>query len=59
MGAVGASALVSAILFWPATHVMFPNGIVVGTGDNLLGTCAPTLGAPGPRTALANTLDRL
>ncbi len=29
MGAVGASALVSAILFWPATHWMFPNGIVV------------------------------
>ena len=30
MGAVGASALVSAILFWPATHMMFPNGITVG-----------------------------
>ena len=29
MGAVGASALVSAILFWPATHIMFPNGVVV------------------------------
>jgi K(+)-stimulated pyrophosphate-energized sodium pump len=29
MGAVGASAIVSAILFWPATHMMFPNGIVV------------------------------
>ena len=29
MGAVGASALVSAILFWPATHMMFPNGVVV------------------------------
>ncbi len=29
MGAVGASALVSAILFWPATHLMFPNGITV------------------------------
>ncbi len=27
MGSVGASALVSAILFWPATHMMFPNGI--------------------------------
>src|SRR5881396_673092 len=25
MGAVGASALVSAILFWPATHRLFPN----------------------------------
>ena len=24
MGAVGASALVSAILFWPATHLLFP-----------------------------------
>src|SRR6185295_5868455 len=30
MGAVGASAVVSAILFWPATHRLFPNGIVVG-----------------------------
>ncbi len=29
MGAVGASALVSAILFWPATHIMFPNGVEV------------------------------
>ncbi len=29
MGAVGASALVSAILFWPATHMMFPNGLTV------------------------------
>ncbi len=29
MGAVGASALVSAILFWPATHMMFPNGVAV------------------------------
>ena len=29
MGAVGASALVSAILFWPATHWMFPNGVIV------------------------------
>ncbi|MFN2475167.1 MAG: sodium-translocating pyrophosphatase [Chthoniobacterales bacterium] len=29
MGAVGASALVSAILFWPATHLMFPKGITV------------------------------
>ncbi|MBA2242439.1 MAG: sodium-translocating pyrophosphatase [Chthoniobacterales bacterium] len=28
MGAVGASALCSAILFWPATHMLFPNGIV-------------------------------
>ncbi len=31
MGAVGASALVSAILFYPATHLMFPNGVVVGS----------------------------
>src|SRR5947208_7957799 len=30
MGAVGASALVSAILFWPATHRLFPNGLTVG-----------------------------
>ena len=29
MGAVGASALVSAVLFWPATHLMFPNGVAV------------------------------
>ncbi|HEV2095105.1 MAG TPA: sodium-translocating pyrophosphatase [Chthoniobacterales bacterium] len=30
MGGVGASALVSAILFWPATHNLFPNGVTVG-----------------------------
>src|SRR5215203_3409617 len=30
MGAVGASALCSAILFWPATHMLFPDGIAVG-----------------------------
>ena len=29
MGAVGASAVVSAVLFWPATHMMFPDGVVV------------------------------
>ena len=29
MGAVGASAVVSAILFWPATHKLFPNGITM------------------------------
>jgi K(+)-stimulated pyrophosphate-energized sodium pump len=29
MGAVGASALVSAILFWPATHQLFPNGLTI------------------------------
>src|SRR4051812_21469826 len=30
MGAVGMSALVSAILFWPATHQLFPDGIMIG-----------------------------
>src|SRR6202171_4427141 len=30
MGAVGASALVSAILFWPATHRLFPDGLAIG-----------------------------
>src|SRR5437870_7728392 len=30
MGAVGASALVSAILFWPATHYLFPRGLTIG-----------------------------
>ena len=30
MGAVGASALVSAVLFWPATHMMFADGIRIG-----------------------------
>ncbi len=29
MGGVGASAVVSAILFWPATHRLFPNGITI------------------------------
>src|SRR2546422_8942589 len=29
MGAVGARALVSAILFWPATHYYFPNGVTI------------------------------
>ena len=29
MGAVGMSALVSAILFWPATHRLFPNGVEI------------------------------
>jgi K(+)-stimulated pyrophosphate-energized sodium pump len=29
MGAVGASALVSAVLFWPATHRLFPNGVTI------------------------------
>jgi K(+)-stimulated pyrophosphate-energized sodium pump len=30
MGAVGASALVSAALFWPATHYLFSAGVTVG-----------------------------
>jgi K(+)-stimulated pyrophosphate-energized sodium pump len=30
MGAVGVSALVSAVLFWPATHKLFPNGLTIG-----------------------------
>src|SRR5438034_5987009 len=30
MGAVAASAIVSAILFWPATHSLFPNGVTIG-----------------------------
>src|SRR5919198_5242748 len=30
MGAVGMSALVSAILFWPATHYLFPAGVTIG-----------------------------
>jgi K(+)-stimulated pyrophosphate-energized sodium pump len=30
MGAVGASGLVSAILFWPATHLLFPKSITIG-----------------------------
>src|SRR5262249_28256418 len=29
MGAVVASAIVSAILFWPATHSLFPNGLTI------------------------------
>src|SRR5947199_461109 len=29
MGGVLASSIVSAILFWPATHYLFPNGIIV------------------------------
>ena len=29
MGAVGMSVLVSAILFWPATHQLFPNGVEI------------------------------
>src|SRR5207302_3938120 len=30
MGAVGMSAIISAILFWPATHQLFPKGVVIG-----------------------------
>src|SRR5437762_6485844 len=33
MGAVGASGLVSAILFWPATHLLFPNPVNIGGID--------------------------
>ena len=30
MGAVASSAVVSAILFWPATHSLFPAGVTIG-----------------------------
>jgi K(+)-stimulated pyrophosphate-energized sodium pump len=41
MGAVGASALVSAVLFWPATHMMFPEGVPGGrVSANDLYLCA-------------------
>ncbi len=30
MGSVGASGLVSAILFWPATHMLFPDPVTIG-----------------------------
>src|SRR5947207_9564451 len=29
MGAVGTSAIVSAVLFWPATHYLFPTGVMI------------------------------
>ncbi len=29
MGAVATSAAVSAVLFWPATHSLFPNGVTI------------------------------
>ena len=29
MGAVAVSAVVSAVLFWPATHQLFPNGVTI------------------------------
>jgi K(+)-stimulated pyrophosphate-energized sodium pump len=35
MGAVGASALVSAILFWPATYLLFPKAVMI---DGILRT---------------------
>jgi K(+)-stimulated pyrophosphate-energized sodium pump len=30
MGSVGASAVVSAVLFWPATHLLFPTEVMIG-----------------------------
>src|SRR5437763_9037801 len=33
MGGVGASAIVSAILFWPATHLLFPKAVNIGGID--------------------------
>ncbi|HSV62533.1 MAG TPA: sodium-translocating pyrophosphatase [Chthoniobacterales bacterium] len=30
MGAVGASGVVSAILYWPATHMLFPDPVTIG-----------------------------
>jgi K(+)-stimulated pyrophosphate-energized sodium pump len=33
MGAVGASGLVSAILYWPATHLLFPQAVSIGGID--------------------------
>jgi K(+)-stimulated pyrophosphate-energized sodium pump len=30
MGAVGASGVISAILYWPATHWLFPNPVTIG-----------------------------
>jgi K(+)-stimulated pyrophosphate-energized sodium pump len=30
MGAVGASGLVSAILYWPVTHMLFPDAVMIG-----------------------------
>src|SRR5439155_6796396 len=29
MGGVITSAIVSAVLFWPATHYLFPNGVTI------------------------------
>ncbi|HEV2805357.1 MAG TPA: sodium-translocating pyrophosphatase [Chthoniobacterales bacterium] len=33
MGAVGASGVVSAILYWPATHLLFPKAVNIGGID--------------------------
>ncbi|MFL6520208.1 MAG: sodium-translocating pyrophosphatase [Chthoniobacterales bacterium] len=30
MGAVGASGVISAILYWPATHLLFPSAVTIG-----------------------------
>src|SRR5438093_9549146 len=35
MGAVVASAIVSAILFWPTTHYLFPNGLNIAVGTRM------------------------
>ncbi|MEY2550289.1 MAG: K(+)-stimulated pyrophosphate-energized sodium pump [Verrucomicrobiota bacterium] len=37
MGAVGASGLVSAILYWPATHLLFPKPVSIGGIDRTAG----------------------
>jgi K(+)-stimulated pyrophosphate-energized sodium pump len=37
MGAVGASGLVSAILYWPATHLLFPKPVTIGGIDRSAG----------------------
>ncbi|MEY2502206.1 MAG: K(+)-stimulated pyrophosphate-energized sodium pump [Verrucomicrobiota bacterium] len=37
MGAVGASGLVSAILYWPATHLLFPKPVSIGGIDRSAG----------------------
>jgi K(+)-stimulated pyrophosphate-energized sodium pump len=37
MGAVGASGVVSAILYWPATHLLFPKPVKIGGIDRSAG----------------------
>src|SRR5438046_2447592 len=37
MGAVGASGVVSAILYWPATHLLFPKPVNIGGIDRSAG----------------------